>query len=171
MIYFVQAEIVGRIKIGYTSRDRAEERLAALEGASCVPLRLLATCPGSMELERKIHERFHEYRVKGEWFKPGPRLIRYIAKIQGRVIRKPKEDRRSRAADWLIGLFQQKREWSSNELFRGAEKSGISRDAIFEAKNGLRLPRARRTVLENGDVQWVWWVPSDWPHLEQPSEG
>lgn len=66
-VYFIQA---GKyIKIGYTSRPDVAERLAALQTANPVELRLLAAVPGDPTLERLLHRLFGNYRVRGEWFR------------------------------------------------------------------------------------------------------
>jgi hypothetical protein len=75
--------------------------------------------------------------------------------------------RRVTAGKWLIEMFRQKREWTSDDLFAAANQSGVSRNAIFEAKERLDIPKARRVVLANGDVQWTWWVPPNWKYLDQ----
>lgn len=69
------------------------------------------------------------------------------------------------ARDWLVERFGERLEWESAELFERGKHDGVSRNAIFEAKESLDLPRARQEMLPNGDKRFVWWVPSDWPHL------
>jgi hypothetical protein len=59
-------------------------------------------------------------------------------------------------------MFRERLEWPSDELFEAAESNGVSRSAVFKAKNLLNLPRAKRVVNERGDVNYVWWVPADW---------
>jgi hypothetical protein len=71
------------------------------------------------------------------------------------------------ARDWLVEAFRARREWPSNELFKAAKEENLSRDALFDAKRILDLPKARKVTRENGDVEWVWWVPEDWPHLDE----
>jgi hypothetical protein len=78
---------------------------------------------------------------------------------------KKKATREIKAADWLIERFREKREWFSDDLFAAAKAEGISRDAIFEAKNSLDLPKARPTDGPGGKRPWVWWVPPDWGPL------
>ncbi len=70
MIYFIQAEGVGHIKIGFTADGDAEGRMANLQTGSPVPLRLLGTMPGTMEDEKDLQRRFASSKVIGEWFKP-----------------------------------------------------------------------------------------------------
>lgn len=78
--------------------------------------------------------------------------------------RKP---RRIVASDWLTERFRERLEWPSNDLFRAALQEGLSRDAVFEGKKVLNLPRARKEIQPNGDICWIWWVPPDWPQLLQ----
>lgn len=71
------------------------------------------------------------------------------------------------ARDWLVEAFRAKRCWPSKELFDAARQEGVSRDALYEAKSILDLPKARKVTYESGDTEWHWWVPEDWPHLVQ----
>jgi hypothetical protein len=73
--------------------------------------------------------------------------------------------RRVIASEWLVERFREKREWPSDELFRAAAQEGVSRDAIFEAKARLDLPRARLHIAQDGSRSYCWWVPEDWPPL------
>lgn len=83
------------------------------------------------------------------------------------AMNREKKPRRIVASEWLVEKFREKREWLSDDLFLAAKSEGVSRNAIFEAKDRLDLPRARRHVRENGDVYYTWWVPEDWPLLSQ----
>lgn len=69
------------------------------------------------------------------------------------------------AADWLVDRFREKLEWNSKDLIAAGKAQGVSRNALFEAKDILDLPKARKVTHENGDESWVWWVPADWPPL------
>jgi hypothetical protein len=71
------------------------------------------------------------------------------------------------ASEWLIERFREKREWESEDLFKAARAENISRDAIFEAKRILDLPRARPSTSLSGAKSFFWWVPDDWPQLTQ----
>jgi putative DNA primase/helicase len=72
------------------------------------------------------------------------------------------------AAEWLIERFREKREWPSTELFQAANQDGIKRDAVFEAKRILELPKAKLIYSVEGKRIWVWWVPDDWVGFERP---
>lgn len=79
IVYFVQVETDGPIKIGFTV-DMAG-RFGALQTSSPHALRLLGTVPGDEERERQIHEEFEHLRMQGEWFKPAPELLDFIAEV------------------------------------------------------------------------------------------
>lgn len=109
------------------------------------------------------------YRIVGE----DPPLVEWLGEVDITAdeamngdAKKPK--REILARDWLVERFREKREWKSDDLFEAAEEEGISRNAIFDAKKMLNLPKARQDHLENGGKRWVWWVPSDWPPLQLP---
>jgi hypothetical protein len=78
VVYFIQAEGGGPIKIGVTTGS-AETRLASLQTGSPVKLRIVTTTPGDPALERKLHHRFAAHRLHGEWFSPAPELLAFIA--------------------------------------------------------------------------------------------
>lgn len=67
-VYFVEAmEGVGRIKIGFTSRNPFS-RMEELQTGSPVRLRLHGIIGGSFETEAAIHRALHDCRLHGEWF-------------------------------------------------------------------------------------------------------
>jgi hypothetical protein len=74
-IYYVRT--CCRIKIGFTTD--LTRRMKALS-----PDELLATEPGTPSVERKRHDQFAEYRVRGEWFKESPALAAHIEALRRR---------------------------------------------------------------------------------------
>jgi hypothetical protein len=74
MVYFLQRQD-GLIKIGRSVN--VQKRIVALE-CSAGPLVLLASIPGGVRVEAKLHERFEEARKFGEWFQPTPGLLALI---------------------------------------------------------------------------------------------
>ena len=72
-VYFVQAEITRRIKIGFTA-GAVEKRLASLQTGSGEILTLLSTVPGDKGLEARLHAKFAAYRTHNEWFKESSEL-------------------------------------------------------------------------------------------------
>lgn len=70
--YFIQGEDGGPIKIGRSNRNGVEQRLAHLQIGSAVKLRI--TCVLDGDQEAKLHYRFRDLHIAGEWFYPHPRL-------------------------------------------------------------------------------------------------
>lgn len=84
MIYFVEAEGVRLIKIGYTHEDGFDARLATLQVWVPIRLNLIGTMPGTEIEERKLHARFGEVRSHGEWFWPSRELLDFIREQTGK---------------------------------------------------------------------------------------
>lgn len=72
--YFVEAELVGLIKIGKS--NNIPSRLSSLQCGSPVRLRVLGALRGDCESE--LHARFEAHRSHGEWFKPSAELLTLI---------------------------------------------------------------------------------------------
>jgi hypothetical protein len=77
VVYFIRSGHSGPIKIGIASDVKA--RLRTLQCASPEALAVLATTPGSLELERQLHVQFQHLRKSGEWFNAAPELLEFIA--------------------------------------------------------------------------------------------
>lgn len=73
MIYFVQAGRHGPIKIG-AARDVAR-RLVKMRVDNHVDLHVLGVMDGDFRAERRLHQRFHEFRLFGEWFKAAAPIL------------------------------------------------------------------------------------------------
>jgi len=78
-IYFIQSENKGLIKIGFTGD--LSKRIKLLQNMSPVKLKLIASQKGSINDEKKLHQRFKKYRAHGEWFDPKKVLMNYINKL------------------------------------------------------------------------------------------
>lgn len=76
--------------------------------------------------------------------------------VKRRIERVPPGPRSKTAAVWLVERFREKAHWRSGTLFELAEKDGISRNALFEAKQILGLDRAKKVTDEDGTTSWVW---------------
>ena len=77
MIYFVRAGKDGPIKIGRTVNGGMRElkhRLACMQSGNHAHL----ICLGVMPEERDLHVTFDDLLIRGEWFKPDERLLKYI---------------------------------------------------------------------------------------------
>lgn len=71
MIYFIQAEEGGPIKIGYvTEASGVKRRLSQIQTGSSDKLVVRAVQDGGPAREKELHQRFAEWRIKGEWFRP-----------------------------------------------------------------------------------------------------
>lgn len=80
MIYFIQVENNGPIKIG-TAVD-PKKRLNTLQIGNHKKLNLITAIPGKSGLESKIHRDLKEFRRDGEWFNPTTEVLDYIQNIQ-----------------------------------------------------------------------------------------
>ena len=72
LVYFIR--FGDRIKIGFTTD--LKRRLQVLPHDM-----LLATTPGTMRDEGRLHQRFAHLRITGEWFHAAPDLLAYIAAL------------------------------------------------------------------------------------------
>lgn len=75
-VYFLRGVDTGRIKIG-TAMEPAK-RLASLQTGCSERLEIVATVAGDASLERRLHERFKQSRMHGEWFHPTTELVAFI---------------------------------------------------------------------------------------------
>lgn len=73
MIYFAQALISLRVKIGHTEQN-VTKRVSELQIGSPEPLDLLGFIEGDRTDEKRLHKRFAAHHVHGEWFELGPAL-------------------------------------------------------------------------------------------------
>lgn len=69
-VYFVQAQGLEPVKIGYANAGGVRDRLRALQTGSPVRLLLKSVIEGEQDLERELHRRFAKLRLHGEWFHP-----------------------------------------------------------------------------------------------------
>jgi len=74
VVYFVRSGDF--IKIG--TAGKPAKRMAELRTSSPVKLTLLLTIPGGLSVEKALHQRFAELRVRGEWFRAEPALTDFI---------------------------------------------------------------------------------------------
>lgn len=75
-VYFIADQNAKQIKIGRAVNVKA--RLSSLQGGSTNELQLLGALAGGKELERELHQRFAESRIRGEWFRPTGELLHLI---------------------------------------------------------------------------------------------
>jgi hypothetical protein len=67
-VYFIQAERGGPVMIGWSPSP--EGRLSAFQKHSPYELVLRKVVPGTVRLERALHQRWDHYRLLGKWFEP-----------------------------------------------------------------------------------------------------
>lgn len=77
MIYFVEAVGADLLKIGFTDGKPAE-RIRQLQTGCPHKLRLVAAEPGNELKEKRLHDRWSENRVQGEWFRIDERMRWYL---------------------------------------------------------------------------------------------
>jgi hypothetical protein len=76
MIYFVLNTKTNSVKIGTT--ENLNKRLPQLQTSSDDLLVVILTLQGDCELEKRLHLRFSEFRLKGEWFSFSEEVKRFV---------------------------------------------------------------------------------------------
>jgi hypothetical protein len=76
MIYLIKSEKTNTCKIGYASNP--ENRLAQLQTGNPFALELVAVIEGDIPEEKRIHQMFKSYRLKGEWFEYSVEIKEYF---------------------------------------------------------------------------------------------
>lgn len=76
-VYFIVCTDAPQCKIGFTTGDIAK-RLKALQTGSANELAIMCAHPGTPDTERRLHERFAESRIRGEWFDITDEIRAYI---------------------------------------------------------------------------------------------
>lgn len=77
MIYFVLCNTEW-IKIGFTVKNDASDRIDAMRTGNPYELTLIATMKGTQLDEYRLHKMFAKYRGKGEWFRFNLTIMRYL---------------------------------------------------------------------------------------------
>jgi hypothetical protein len=79
-VYFARpVGMRGPIKIGCSADARRRVQALRYRGRRCV---LLATLHGAFQLEGLLHLQFGRYRLHGEWFAAGKRLVEFVRPLQ-----------------------------------------------------------------------------------------
>jgi hypothetical protein len=65
LVYVIGAASGGPVKIGHSRSP--EDRLRTIQTGCPWPVSILASAPGGAAAERRLHDRFANYRI-GEWF-------------------------------------------------------------------------------------------------------
>lgn len=78
-VYFLQKEGTDQVKIGTTNRLNA--RMSMLRREAGTGLKLLGCLLGGREAEARLHQRFADYRIRGEWYRLEGKLAAFVAKL------------------------------------------------------------------------------------------
>ncbi len=84
VVYFIQRSYDNAIKIGYSGCMK--HRWSLLRCTAESELTILAIIDGKKEVESRLHDKFADHRIKGEWFYPCEELIKYIAMLGDNVL-------------------------------------------------------------------------------------
>lgn len=128
-VYFIQGG-EGLIKIGTT--HNIKKRFSGLQTANPTPLALIGfieTHLGS-KIESKLHTRFYDLRVRGEWFTPHTRLVEFIYNF-GRL----------NTYSWSLEFYLLNGEYPSEEQYE-------NRLAVLQLRTLIATDRATRLEIE-----------------------
>jgi len=73
------------IKIGYSATN-AESRMIGIQNGNPNLLNVIATLPGSIADEARLHSRFGHLRIRGEWFIRAQEIVDFIGGLPGQGI-------------------------------------------------------------------------------------
>lgn len=83
VVYFIR--LGDRIKIGTTTSLRG--RLDSMRTMASQEPEVLLAVSGGYKEERQVHALFADERVRGEWFEPSERLLKFIAERRDQDVR------------------------------------------------------------------------------------
>lgn len=128
-VYFIRT---GKfIKIGYSTRPL--DRLRALQTSNAGTLEILGTRRASREFETELNTHFKRLRVRGEWFRAGKTLLRYIEQSTPEGIARTTAGRQF----WLDNL-------GPAPIKRRGDREVISRLYRIRDRFGAETPIGRR---------------------------
>jgi len=81
-----------------------------------------------------------------------------------------RQPRAVNAAEWLAEQFVERREWFSDDIRQSAIQAGLSKNAIWEAKDLLPI-KCRKITTPQGDQKWMWIAEAGWPPDQDSREG
>lgn len=76
-VYFIVCVDAPKCKIGFT-KGSIENRLRTLQTGCPNELAIICAHPGTIDTERRLHERFSDSHIRGEWFRITDELRAYI---------------------------------------------------------------------------------------------
>ena len=84
MIYFIQAEKTGLIKIGYSNNPK--ERCFILKSSNADNLCILKIIEGNSRGESELHKKFRKFRHHNEWYYPNKEILNFIAETDSYLL-------------------------------------------------------------------------------------
>jgi len=116
VVYFIQAESGGLVKIGIASNLKS--RFQGIQNMCPVKLRVLGWMEGYVELERQLHQRYSALRMHGEWFRWEEPLISDCPDIEGNVSAKTIHQirREGRVPYPTVKVYGKVLEWHSRRV-------------------------------------------------------
>lgn len=144
MIYFLQCEEAGPIKIGHT-RGFVVGRLNQLQQSSPYRLRVIGLHDGAHADEQRLHKQFSEFRFRNEWFHPAEPIFKHISengglKIYDRLCRNDLSDAICREAQ---------RAWTAEQRRSFREMtSGMSRYFLWREGRSPMTPKMASRIEE-----------------------
>ncbi len=83
LVYFLHSAVQDTIKIGSSTTTGLRMRLSDIQVGNSDELSLLGTIEANpINLEMVLHQRFNEYRVRGEWFEYSFAIQEYIQSLK-----------------------------------------------------------------------------------------
>lgn len=143
MIYFVQVNHTGPVKIGYT-RVTPSYRLTFLQCGNPFKLNIRGVIQGTKADEQNLHRKFRQHRIRGEWFKHRGNVKQFV-----RALKPYKDSTNIRSFPFVdhkkvarfISTFYAKNRYcpSYEEISKGVglkSKSGINRIILELEESG-----------------------------------
>ena len=151
-IYFIQC--ANSVKIGFSQNPWA--RLNSIKTGTPESPSLLGHIPGSISLERQLHERFKGFRSHGEWFRLEGELRQYIEGVLRLPVAKVATASSDRSAEAEADAYAYADAETSKPLSAKAEKS-----------RAQRLPKDFRVTDEHRRWASEHSMPSPDLHVEE----
>ena len=85
-VYFIQEGSEGLIKIGKSSSPKDRIRNLKTGNTSGFKFNFLGMIDGDISTESRIHKKFSDIRVTGEWFSPTNELTSFIRKVVSKAV-------------------------------------------------------------------------------------
>lgn len=83
VVYVLQAVSGGPVKIGWAgSWDRARKRCLECQTGNPLQLVIVHAFEGTWSEEQRLHEKFAEYRLMGEWFSNAEEALKEIERMK-----------------------------------------------------------------------------------------